>query len=142
MDDTTEPMGAPPNGTEADRLDAGGVVRNVRDMVRPFDPVSADAEDQYDAVVRRVNRVRARRTRLTRELERLERPFVDDDLVVQSGPRRGQPLSTNGRKRRLARLVEVGAELRRVEEEERFAVASLGRMNRALDRWARDTYGV
>ncbi|GEM_PF-3261712 len=142
MDDTMEPMEAPPNGTEADRLDAGAVVRNVREMVRPFDPVSAEAEDQYDAVVRRVNRVRARRTRLTRELERLERPFVDDELVVRSGPRRGQPLSAAGRKRRLARLVEVGAELRRVEEEERFAVACLDRMNRALDRWARDTYGV
>ena len=38
--------------------------------------------------------------------------------------------------------VEVGAELRRIEEEERFAVASLDRMNRALDRWARDTYGA
>jgi len=142
MDDTTEPTDAPRNGAEADRIDAGEVARNVREMVRPFDPVSADAEDQYDAVVRRVNRVRARRTRLTRELECLERPFVDDDLVAQSGPRRGQPLSANGRKHRLARLVEVGAELRRVEEEERFAVASLDRMNRALDRWARDTYGV
>ena len=43
----------------------------IHPLGRPFDPVSAEAEDQYDAVVRRVNRSRARSLRLRRELERL-----------------------------------------------------------------------
>lgn len=129
MDDTLEPIVA-----KGDRAP-------VLELARPFDPISADAEDQYDAVVRRVNRVRARHTRLAREFERLERLFVEGEPTVQSGPRCGQPLSPSGRKRRLARLVEVGAQLSDAKEEERFAVAALDRMNRELDRWARETYG-
>jgi hypothetical protein len=38
-------------------------------------------------------------------------------------------------------VIDVGAELRSVEDEERFANGALDRMNRALDRWARETYG-
>ena len=138
MDDTMEPKGAPSVASDT-QIDASP--SRVLELVRPFDPLDAEAEDQYDAVVRRVNRVRARRTRLARELERLERPFVEGEPTVQSGPRRGQPLSPAGRKRRLARLVEVGANLRDTVAEERFAVAALDRMNRELDRWARETYG-
>lgn len=131
-----------PKASTAPHADGESPPTRVLPLVRPFDPVDLDAEDQYDAVVRRVNRVRARRTRLARELERLERPFVDGEPTVQSGPRRGQPLSPAGRKRRLARLIEVGAELREAIAEERFAVTTLDRMNQALDRWARETYGV
>ena len=139
MDDTLEPTAPTSAAPEHEHQPAPP---RVLELVRPFDPTGADAEDQYDAVVRRVNRVRARRTRLARELERLERPFLEGEPTVQSGPRRGQPLSASGRKRRLARLVEVGADLRATQEEERFAVDALDRMNRALDRWARETYGV
>jgi len=114
----------------------------VLEMIRPFDPVDGDAEDQYDAVVRRLNRVRARRTRLEREKHRLEAQFIEGNLTVQSGARRGEPLSVAGRKRRLARLIEIGADLRDANEEERFATAALDRMNRALDDWARETYGI
>jgi len=114
----------------------------VLEMIRPFDPIDGDAEDQYDAVVRRLNRVRARRTRLEREKRRLETQFIEGNLTVQSGVRRGEPLSIAGRKRRLARLIEIGADLRDATEEERFASAALDRMNRALDDWARETYGV
>lgn len=138
MDDTLEPKGAP---SVASDTDIAPRPSRVLELVRPFDPLEADAEDQYDAVVRRVNRVRARRTLLARELERLERPFVEGEPTAQSGPRRGQPLSPAGRKRRLARIVEVGANLRDAVAEERFAVAALDRMNRELDRWARETYG-
>ncbi len=113
----------------------------VVELSAPFDPVSADAEERYDAVVRRLNRVRSRRARLAREHERLERQFIDGDLLVASGPRRGEPLSRVGRRRRLLRLVELGCELARLESEERFAAAALERMNEALDRWARETYG-
>ncbi|MEM9173997.1 MAG: hypothetical protein AAGC67_02095 [Myxococcota bacterium] len=143
MDDTLDPTA---ESTPAPRIESDGpsgpTPARVLELVRPFDPVGAEAEDQYDAVVRRVNRVRARRTRLTREFERLELPFVEGEPKVLSGPRRGEPLSAPGRKRRLARLVEVGADLRAAQEEERFAVAELDRMNRALDRWARETYGL
>lgn len=114
---------------------------NVLEMIRPFDLSSAEAEDQYDAVVRRLNRLRAQRARLGKEMTRLEAQFVDDDLMVQTGPRRGAPLSKGGRRRRLTRLVEVGAMLRQLDQEERFSAAALDRMNEALDRWARETYG-
>lgn len=113
---------------------------NVLEMIRPFDPIGADADDRYDTVVRRLNRVRAQRARLAKVLARLEGQFVDNDLTVQSGQRRGQPLSKSVRRRRLARLIEVGAEIRLLTEQERFALAALDRMNEALDRWARETY--
>ncbi len=114
---------------------------NVLEMIRPFDPLSADAEDLYDTVVRRLNTVRSRHTRLGKELKHLEGQFIDNDLTVQYGPRRGEPLTRAGRRRRLARLIEVGAEMRQLGREERFAEDALDRMNSALDQWARDTYG-
>lgn len=115
---------------------------HVLELIRPFDPLGADAEKDYDEVVRRVNRIRGRRAVVTRELAELERQFVESDLIVRSGPRRGQPLTRNGRRRRLARLLELGAEYRQLNDQERFAVANLDRMNEALDRWARETYGA
>ena len=127
---------------EADRPPASPARgATIRPLGRPFDPVSAEAEDQYDAVVRRVNRSRARSLRLRRELERLTEQFVEGTPSVLVGPRRGEPLTPNGRRRRLARLVDVGVALRQAEAEEAFACETLDRMNRALDRWARDTYG-
>ena len=114
---------------------------NVRELIRPFDPRSPEAEDQYDTVARRLNRVRARRNLIARELGELERQFVDGDLTVQSGPRRGQHLSRSGRRRRLARMLDLAAEMRRLDEVEAFSGAALDRMNEALDRWARETYG-
>jgi hypothetical protein len=115
---------------------------NVLELIRPFDPLGANAEENYDTVVRHVNRVRGRRTVIARELAELERQFVESDLIVRSGPRRGQPLTRNGRRRRLARLLELGMEYRQLNDEERFAVANLDRMNEALDRWAREIYGA
>jgi hypothetical protein len=114
----------------------------VLQLVRPFDPSDAGAEKNYDAVARRVNRVRARRIVVARELAEVERQFVEGDLVVRSGARRGQPLTTNGRRKRLARLLELGMEYRRLNNEEQFARADLDRMNEALERWARETYGA
>ena len=114
---------------------------NVIELVRPFDPVGPDAEAEYDAVVRRINRARARRTRNERERLQLERQFIDDDLVAQTGPRKGLPLSRAGRRARLTRLIELAIEAERVCEEERFAMRILSRMNEALDAWARETYG-
>lgn len=37
----------------------------------------------------------------------LSRQFEEDDLVVQSGPRKGNPLSATGRRRRLLKLMEL-----------------------------------
>lgn len=113
---------------------------NVLKMIRPFDPLSAGAEDRYDAVALRLNRIRARRSRLDKQLAHLQGQFIENDLTIQSGPRRGEPLSKIGRRRQLDRLVQIRLELCRLDEQERFSVATLDRMNEALDRWARSTY--
>jgi hypothetical protein len=109
-------------------------------MIRPFDPMDVAAEEHYDTVVRRLNRVRARRAGLNRERTELERQFVENDLRVVSGARRGEALSSAGRRRRLSRLVDLEIQCRQLASEERFAVEALDRMNEALDRWARETY--
>jgi hypothetical protein len=114
----------------------------VLKLIRPFDPSDADAEENYDAVARRVNRARGRRSVVARELAKLERQFVENNLNIRSGPRRGRPLARNARRKRLARLLDLGAEYRQLDAEERFASESLDRMNEALDRWARETYGA
>lgn len=116
--------------------------QNLTEMIRPFDPTSSEAEAHYDAVVRRVNRVRAKRARNARERTELERQFVEGDLRVLDGARKGQPLSKPGRRKRLARLIDLGAEDLRLGAEELFAVKALDYMNTALDRWARETYGA
>lgn len=114
----------------------------VLELIRPFDPMSTEAESHYDDVVRRVNRVRTRRVIIESERQQLEDQFVEGDLTVRSGPRRGLPLSNANRRKRLHRLIELSTEERRLAEEERFANESLDRMNRALDRWVRETYGA
>ncbi len=102
--------------------------------------MSPEAESEYDAIVRRLNRSRARRARQQKVLSELEDQFVHNDLKVSSGERRGLPLSARGRRQRLSQLLDVSQEVRRLNEEERFAVKALDRMNEALDRWARETY--
>jgi hypothetical protein len=114
---------------------------NVLEMSRPFDPLGAEAETQYDTVVRRINRVRARRTCIEREQRELERQFIDGDFTIASGRRCGEPLPRTTRHKRLMRLLELSAQAHRLTEEERFALRALNRMDLALDRWARDTYG-
>ena len=42
---------------------------------------------------------------------------------------------------RMSKRARGGASTSDAKEEERFAVAALDRMNRELDRWARETYG-
>lgn len=114
----------------------------VLQLIRPFDPLTADAEAEYDAVVRRLNGLRDRRSEVARELAELERQMVENDLVVESGPRCGEPLTRSERHGRLLRLIDLAMELHRLNDEEQFAVANLYRMNEALDRWARETYGA
>jgi len=113
---------------------------NVVEMIRPFDPMEPEAEEQYDAVVRRLNRARARRLQLERERDELKRQFVTNDLRIRSGPLEGEPLSIHERRRRLARLCDLDHRLRLLRGEERFSAEALERMNAALDRWARETY--
>lgn len=113
----------------------------VVEMIRPFDPTAADAEERYDAVVRRLNRVRARRTRIEREQSELERRFLDEDPDAVSDRRRSETLATPGRRAELERLYDLEVERRRLRSEERFSADALQRMNEALDRWARETYG-
>ena len=116
--------------------------RNVLQFVRPFDPLSPDAEDAYDAVVRRVNSIRHRRSQVARELAEIEHQFVEGDFIIRSGPQSRQSLSRNERRSRLVHLLELGTEFSRLNAEEQFALANLDRMNEELDRWARETYGA
>jgi len=106
-----------------------------------FDPGSADAEPRYDGVVVRINRLTALRREARRDCARLEREFVENDLAVRSGPRRGQPLTRRGRRLRLDRLLERSAALRELDTELERLHAELDRMNRALDSWAREQWG-
>lgn len=115
---------------------------NVLELIRPFDPMDADAEEDYDAVVRQLNGIRGRQALVSRQRAELERQFIEGDLHVRSGPRRGQALTRNGRRRRLARLLVLDAETCQLNDQERFAAANLDHMNEALDRWARETYGA
>lgn len=125
----------------SDDLGVSNARSNVFEMIRPFDPMSADAETHYDDVARRVNRIRARRARNDRERLELERQFIENDLVVRGGVRVGLPLSVAGRRKRMQRLFQLTIEAERLASEEQFSMRALERMNDALDRWARDTYG-
>lgn len=146
MDDYDEPHEIDPikalAAKDATDADASVPLAAIRPMFRPFDPMGPEAELQYDQVVRRLNRARAKRSMLETDRSELERQFVEDDLVVQSGVRRGQPLSSAWRRKRLNRLIELSLLDEHLREEERFANESLIRMNEALDRWARETYGA
>jgi hypothetical protein len=46
----------------------------------------------------------------------LERQFVDNDLYVASGLRKGQPLTANGRQRRLIELLDVSERARDLQK--------------------------
>ena len=123
----------------------------VVELIRPFDPLNRHAEELYDAVVRRVNHARLRRIKVGRELAELERQFVDNELVdgadlvdlaSESDAGRRRPLSKPERRKRLERMLELSAHHARLGDEEQFGVTTLDRMNDALDRWARETYGA
>jgi hypothetical protein len=137
--DVSHPADPPRPSDARDSTEAPST--NVHEFVRPFDPMSSEAESQYNAVVRRVNRVRAMRSRNDRERLELERQFVENDLTVRTGPRTGLPLSVRGRRQRIRRLFELAVEAQRLENEEGFSVLALERMNNELDLWASDTYG-
>lgn len=113
----------------------------VLEFFRGFDPISPEAEAQYDGVVRRLSRARARMAMNARERESLESQFIEGTLFVDSDPRRGHLLSVAGRRKRLNRLIELAVQAEQLRGEERFAQRALERMNEALDRWARETYG-
>lgn len=111
-------------------------------LIPRFDPAGPGAERHYDGVVARLNRLAALRRRSQREFAELERQFVDDELKVATGPRRGQPLTARGRKQRLEQLLECAAERRRQDEEWERLHEALDRMNRRLDLWARENLGL
>ena len=107
-----------------------------------FDPLSDDAEERYDSVVHRMNQLSAERHRNRRLINELERQFVENDLTAASGRRRGRPLTSAGRRRRLSELLTLTHELCKMDEEREGLGRELAAMNRALDNWARDTYGL
>ena len=107
-----------------------------------FDPGSSDAEHRYDGIVARLNRLIALRHRVRRDCAELERQFVDDDLRVASGSRRGHSLTRRGRRQRLELLLDKTAELGSLNAEWTRLNAELDRMNRALDDWTREHWGM
>jgi hypothetical protein len=107
-----------------------------------FDPRSESAEEQYDRVVHRMNKLAAGRHRNRGLINELQRQFVENDLTALSGRRRGRPLTSAGRRRRLSELLALNHELRSMDEEREGLGRELATMNRALDAWARDTYGL
>lgn len=111
-------------------------------LIPRFDPNGAGAERHYDGVVARLNRLAVLRRRDQRELAELERQFVDDDLRVATGARRGQPLTPRGRRQRLEQLLACAARLREQDREWDRLNAALDRMNRSLDLWARENLGL
>jgi predicted nucleic acid-binding Zn-ribbon protein len=109
---------------------------------RRFDPTSAEAEARYDRVARRINQLRAARNRDQREADELARQFVENDLVAQTGSRRGKALTASGRRRRMRVLIDLEREIALLDEELAGLNRSLTLMNEALDQWAKEIYGV
>jgi hypothetical protein len=109
---------------------------------RRFDPLDPAAEARYDGVVERLNSLVARRRRGAGLVAELERQFVENDLVVAGGKRRGQPLTPEGRRRRLAQLLSLRDEQHRIDAEFARLHGELLSMNAELDAWARETYGM
>ena len=107
-----------------------------------FDPLAPEAEARYDRVVHRMNQLAATRNRSRKLHGELERQFVEDDLTASSGRRRGRPLTTAGRRRRLTQLITLGRDLESMDRERARLGVELEAMNRALDEWARRTYGL
>lgn len=107
-----------------------------------FDPLSEDAEERYDRVVHRLNQLSAERHRNRRLIRELERQFVENDLTAVSGRRRGCPLTPGGRRRRLTELLSLNHDLRKIDDEREGLGRELAAMNKALERWARETYGL
>lgn len=79
--------------------------------------LSADA---YDRIADRVNALLEKQMTLFPEYFELYDQFVDDDLLVKSGPRRGRRLTKQGRERRLKRLLALEVETHSMREEERL----------------------
>jgi len=62
------------------------------------------AEGHLDRLRTRARWARVRGGVLAREIDELGRQFAEDELNIRSGPRRGEPLGTAGRRARLKRL--------------------------------------
>jgi len=62
------------------------------------------ADGHLDRLQSQAQWARVRGAALSREIDELVRQFSEDDLTVQTGPRRGEPLGTPGRRARLKRL--------------------------------------
>lgn len=113
----------------------------IIDFEPRFDPFSEDAERHYDAIALQIKGLRVGLRKLARRITELERQFVEDDLRVRSGERRGQPLGQVGRKRRLGELMELHVERAMLEQHEKRLLGHLDGMQSALERWATAHFG-
>ena len=75
-------------------------------QVIPLHPVEG-LDEQLDRLAARHAAILDQQGRLFREQTELERQFVENDLRVRSGRRKGEPLSRMVRERRLERLLDV-----------------------------------
>jgi hypothetical protein len=79
-------------------------------------PVRSD--EAYDRAADRVNMLMDGWTLRFHEWRELHQQFIDDNLRVRSGPRRGRRLTKQGRRRRLDRLLKLEVEMSSMLEEE------------------------
>ena len=83
-----------------------------------------------EALRHRIDKVRAEWRRVGYEWTELERQFCEDDIEVRTGRRRGQPLTHQGRYRRMRRLLESYRSCVRLQDLE-------SELGRRLDRFRR-----
>ncbi|MBW2273141.1 MAG: hypothetical protein JRG96_07710 [Deltaproteobacteria bacterium] len=101
-----------------------------------FNPLSEKDHRHYEELLRRVNFSDAVVRHLMRNLSELERQFIEDDLVVKSGPREGEPLDAEGREQRLLELMRINLDHARAREEHLKLIEQLGKIEQVIDDWA------
>ena len=103
-----------------------------------FDPDSPEAEESYEQVVQRMNWLNTtiRSTRM--RYQELERQFVENDLTARSGNRRGQSLTSRGRRGRLEELFTCKENLEKKELEYGLLRRELQAINRDLEQWTEE----
>ena len=101
-----------------------------------FNPLSEKDNRHYEELLRRMNFSDAVVRHLARNLAELERQFVENDLVVFRGPRKGEPLDMEGREQRLLELMRFTLDHSRAKQEHVKLIEQLGKIENVIDDWA------
>jgi len=105
----------------------------VRTLVLRQDPCSQGADPRTLRVSGRIRAVRARTRVLSARMAELTSQFLDADLVQQSGPEQGRPLTRQGRLTWLSRLAALHRSYCAACDEEVRLQALLRRIQGSLD---------